>query len=255
MRKVLLGAAAAMAIVAPGVASADTSGNVAFSYNSLDDDNDGSKEDYLALSGAVVTNLSGNWNLQFDAEMGDMNHSDHTDTFATATAQAFWRDDMWAFGGFAGFTSDETNGYILGADASVYLDRFSLSGTAFFGGDREDSDDEITGAGVSGSFFLSDNFSLGADVSWYEFDFGGGNDQDGTVYGVNAEYQFAGSAWSIFGGYHTSDEDYFGTDKEVDSFSIGGRYNFGTGSLIERDRSGASMLGASQLPREQIFGW
>lgn len=253
-KRLLAGAAATAALMTPSLAAADTSGNVAFSYNTLDDDNDSNKEDYLALSGAVATSLGGSWNLQFDAELDDMNLSGQTVTFATATAHAFTRNDSYAFGGFAGFTSGETNGYILGAEGSLYLGRFSLAGSAFFGGDREDSDIEIAGFGAAGTFFLTDTFSLGADANWYEFEFGGSS-QDGTIYGINAEYQFASSGFSAFGGYHVSDEDYFGTDKEVTSFTIGGRYNFGTSTLLERDRNGASMPGASQLGRTQVFSW
>lgn len=255
MKKVLLGAAAALAVIAPGAAAADTSGWVGFSYNTLDDDNDGSKEDYLDLSGSVVTNLGGNWNLQFDGSMQDMNHDSHTDSHGTAVAHVFMRNDGYAFGGFGGFTTGEQDGYLLGAEGALYLDRFTLAGSAYFGGDRQYSDEENSGLQASGTYFWSDNFSIGADVSYYSFDFsGGGNEQDGTIYGVNAEYQFA-NGFSIFGGWHTSDEDYFGADKQTDSFSIGGRYNFGTGSLIERDRSGASMPGANSLQRAQPFAW
>jgi hypothetical protein len=256
MKKILLGAVAAAAVLMPNVASADTNGHVAFSYNTLDDDNDSFKEDYLALGGAVAGSIGGSWNLQFDAEYGDMNHSGHTDNFTTVTAHLFSRNDAYAFGGFAGFTNDEIAGYVVGAEGAVYFGNFTLAGSALIGGDREDSDIEISNFGAAGTFFLNDNLSIGADANRYEFDFGGaGNSQDGTIYGLNAEYQFAGTGFSIFGGYHASDEDYFGTDKEANSVTIGGRYNFGTGSLLERDRSGASMLGASQMPRSQIFAW
>ena len=96
MKKILMGAAAALAIAAPGIASADTTGNFAFSYNTLDDDNDGFKEDYLSLSGAVATDLNNGWTLQFDADLGDMNHDVHTDNFSTATVHAFTPNDSYA---------------------------------------------------------------------------------------------------------------------------------------------------------------
>lgn len=253
MNKLLLGAAAAAALITPSVASADTNGYVAFSYNSLDDDFDSFKEDYLALGGGVVTTVSGSWNLQFDADVGDMNHGDHTDTFNTATVHIFTRNDSYAFGGFAGFTSDEATGWIVGAEGAAYFDRFSLAGSVLIGAGRE-SDDEIFNIGGAGTFFITDNFSVGVDANWYEFDFSGSS-QDGTIYGVNGEYQFAGTGFSVFAGYHASDEDYFGFDKENNTFTIGGRYNFDTPSLLARDRSGASMLGASQMTRTQIFAW
>lgn len=253
MKNVLLGAAAALVIAAPGVAAADTSGLVGLSYNTLDDDLDGDKEDYLDLSGSVVTTLNGDLKLQFDGSIQDMGHGDHTDTHGTAVAHVFMRNHDFAFGGFGGLTTGESDGYVIGAEGALYLDRLTLAGSAFFGGDREYEDDEKSGVHAAGTYFFSDNFSVGADVSYYDFDYGGGQ-QDGTIYGINAEYQFANGV-SVFGGWHTSDEDYYGSDKEVDSFSIGLRYNFGTGSLIARDRDGASMLGASSLQRAQPFSW
>ena len=253
LKKVLVGAAAVAALMTPSLAAADTSGYASFSINSLDDDNDGNKEDYLEFNGAVVGSLGGSWNVQFDASAQDMGHSNHTDNMSTTIVHAFWRGESFAFGGFGGVTTGEIDGPLLGAEAALYLDRFSLAGSAFFGGDRESGDDPITGYGAAGTFFLSDNFSLGADVNYYEFYENVA--QDGTIYGVNAEYQFGGGPFSIYGGYHISDEDYFGTDKEVTSFTLGGRLNFGTSTLLERDRSGASMPGASQLSRAQVFGW
>ncbi|MGH6951856.1 MAG: hypothetical protein ACREH4_13370, partial [Vitreimonas sp.] len=125
MRKVLFGAAAALAITAPGMAAADTSGYASFSYNTLDDDNDGDKEDYLELNGAVVGSLGGSWNVQFDASAQDMGHSSHTDNMSTAIVHAFWRGESFAFGGFGGVTTGEIDGSVLGAEAALYLDRFS----------------------------------------------------------------------------------------------------------------------------------
>lgn len=255
MKKFMLGAAAALALAAPGVALADTSGSVDFSFNTLDDDTDSAKEDYITLGGSVATELNNGWWLEFDAAVGDMNHSGHTDAFSGTVAHLFTRNDSYAFGGFAGYTSWETNGWFIGAEGELYLGRFTLDGNALIGSNREDSQEQMS-VGAGGTYFFTDNFSAGADVNWFEWDFGGsGNTQDGTVYGVNAEYRFTGSGFSVFGGYHTGDLDNFGTSSDVDSFTIGLRFNFGTGSLIEADRSGASMNGGEQLLRDQIFSW
>jgi hypothetical protein len=254
MRKILLGAAAAMAVVAPAAAQAqDTNGYVSFSYNTLDDDNDGAKEDYIELNGAVATGLGGSWNLQFDASAAEMNHESHSDHMTTVIAHAFMRTESYALGGFGGFTNGNSDNYVLGAEGALYLGQFSLNGSAWFGGDRQYDDEEHSGVSAVGTLFISDHFSVGADVNYYEFDFGGGSSEDGTIYGVNAEYQFA-NGFSLFGGFHSSDEDNFGADRQVDTFSIGGRFNFGTASLIERDRNGASMIGPN-LARTQVSSW
>lgn len=251
LKKVLVGAVAAAAMMTPGLAAADTTGHVGFSINTLDDDNDDAKEDYIELNGAVVGSLGGSWNMQFDAASQNMNHDGHTDDMSTATVHAFSRSEGFAFGGFAGLTGGDSSALFIGAEGALYLDRFSLAGAALVGEDREEGD-EVNGLSGAGTFFVSDNLSLGADVSYYSmFD----GDEDGTIYGVNAEYQFGGSPFSIFGGYHMSDLENFGSDREVDTFTIGGRFNFGTSTLLERDRNGASMPGASMFNRAQVFGW
>lgn len=256
MNKVFLGAAAAIALVAPGVASADTSGYVGFGYNTLDDSGDSNKNDYIELGGALVTDLNNGWNLQFDSTSANMNHDSHSDDMSATTVHMFKRSDSHAFGGFAGLTGGEIDALVVGAEGAIYLDRFTLSGSGAYLFDREDSDTTGTRFGVAGDWFVHDNLSVGVDIGAFDWDFGS-FEQDGTTYGVNAEYQFAGSAVSVFGGWHQSDYDEsFGGSADVDTFSLGLRYNLGTRSLIERDRSGASMRGGgSELVRDQVMTW
>lgn len=257
MKRLVLGAAAAMALVAPGAALADTSGYVGFGYNTLDDDNDSDKNDYIELGGAIVTDLNNGWNLQFDSATANMNHDSHNDDMNAATVHMFKRTDGHAFGGFAGLTGGEIDALVVGAEGALYLDRFTLSGSGAYLFDREDSNTSGTRFGVAGDWFVNDNFSVGVDVGAFDWDFGF-NEQDGTTYGVNAEYQFAGSAMSVFGGWHQSDYDetFSSGSINVDTFSIGLRFNIGTSSLIERDRSGASMRGGgSELVRDQVISW
>ena len=140
---------------------------------------------------------------------------------STTIVHAFRRGESFAFGGFGGVTTGEIDGPVPRRRSRALSRSLQSRRLGLLGGDREEGDDPITGYGAAGTFFLSDNFSLGADVNYYEFY---ENDaQDGTIYGVNAEYQFGGGPFSIYGGYHISDEDYFGTDKEVNSFTLGGR--------------------------------
>jgi hypothetical protein len=252
MKKLLLGAVAAAAVVMPNAALADTNGHVAFSYNTLDTENDPDKEDYLAFEGAVATSLGGHWNLQFDAGTADMGHGDHTDGFSSAAAHLFARGDSHAFGGFAGYYTSDTL-WFAGGEAAFYLGRVTLSADALYGFGREDDDQTLTNFGAAATFFVTDNFSVGVDGSWTESD--NGSDEEVSAYGVNAEYQFAGSGFSLFGGYRLGDHDEGGGgDGETDSFTIGGRYNFGTATLFERDRSGASMQGGADLRFAGIAG-
>ena len=64
---------------------------------------------------------------------------------------------------------------------------------------------------------------------------------------VDGEYQFAGTPWSLTGGYsHAKIDD---ADLDVDTFTIGVRYSFG-GDLKARDRSGVFLgfVGAAVQP-------
>ena len=56
--------------------------------------------------------------------------------------------------------------------------------------------------------------------------------------GVGAEYEFAGTPFSLTGGYERTTLDDF--DVDADTFQIGLRYSFG-GGLQARDRAGANL--------------
>jgi len=235
MKKYLLGAAAALAIVAPGVASAQ-SGYVDLGYSTTEiGPND---IETTALGGAYTWGGDGTIGFQVDGVVGmhEYDGGPDVDTYNLGF-HAFARNTGHLIGGFVNFGGTDFGGgfdydyYTLGAEGALYMSRTTLNGTLSWS-DSEDLDSSLTALDLGITHFVTDNFSIGGNVGFGEIDGG----SDFTTLGVGGEYQFASFPISLYGGYSTTDFD--GTD--ADTLSLRVRYNFG-GTLFDRDRSGASL--------------
>jgi hypothetical protein len=235
MKKYLLGAAAALALAAPGVASAQ-SGYVDLGYTNTDPGG-GVDGDTWALGGAYAWGGDGTVGFQLDGVIAnhDFGGGD-VDTFNFG-GHAFVRNSSHLIGGFLNVGSADFGGgfdydyWTIGAEGAYYFQRTTLNGVLSYS-DSDDLNAELTAADVGLVHFVTDNFSIGGNLGYGDIDGGG----DFTSFGVGAEYQFAQMPVSLYGGWTTTDFDGF----DVDAFTIGARWNFG-GSLVERDRSGASL--------------
>lgn len=233
MKKYLLGAAAALAIAAPGVASAQ-SGYVDLGYSTTEV---GSADvDTTTLGGAYAWGGNGSLGFQVDGLIGSHEYDSggDADTYNLG-GHLFTRNDNYLLGGFASvgmadFGSFDYDYYTVGVEGSYYLSRTSLNGALSYS-DANDLNTDATLLDLGATHFVTDNFSFGGTVGFGEL-----ADLDYVGYGVNAEYQFSGVPISIYGGYNNNDYDSF----DSETLSIGVRWNFG-GSLLERDRSGASL--------------
>jgi hypothetical protein len=234
MKKFLLGAAAALAFAAPGVASAQ-SGYVDLGYASAEGEVLGvdTEGDGWQLGGAAA------WtNFQLD---GVFSNSDDTSSYLLG-GHLFARNESHLFGGFANYGSVDPDGgvdydaWTLGLEGQWYADRTTFDGVLSYS-DAEDLDTTFTALDLGATHFVSDNFSFGGKVGFGQLDIAG-TDVDTLSYGIGAEWQFASAPISIFGGWdHLSLDD---IDTEQDTLSVGVRYSWG-GSLFERNRSGASL--------------
>ena len=110
----------------------------------------------------------------------------------------------------------------------------------------DDIDAEFTGLDLGATHFLTDNFSFGGNVGFGNIE-GSGVDADTSTYGLGAEYQFASAPISIFGGWQHIELD--DADADADTLGLGVRYNFGGTTLLERNRSGASLSRGGGLGR------
>lgn len=234
MKKYLLGAAAALAMAMPGVASAQ-SGYIDLSYANTDFSG-GGDADTWTFGGAAAWGGDGTVGFQLDGVFGnhDFGPGD-VETYAIG-AHVFTRSTNYLIGGLVNFGNTDFGGpfdydyWTIGAEGAIYLTRSTFSGVLSYS-DSDDLSIDLTALDLGLTHFVTDNFSFGGTVG-----FGEVGSTDFYSIGIGSEYQFASLPVSIYGGYLYTDFDGF----DANALSIGVRYNWG-GSLFARDRSGASL--------------
>jgi hypothetical protein len=232
MRKLFLGAAAAMALATPGVASA-ANGYVGLDYVNTDTDG-GDSEDNVGVSGSAVVTP----NIALDAGFID---GDDADSWGAA-GHLFMNNSSHLLGAFVGFSdSDDSTTWGGGVEGQLYMNNFTLAGAVGFSTD-DDNDTDRWGVDAQARYFISENFRLQGLVGWQNVDAGGAED-DLLRLGVGGEYLFAFAPVSVGLAYTNSQLDEADVDSDAISATV--RYNFGGGSLLDRDRSGGGLAGLS----------
>ena len=244
MRSLIIGAAAFLAVAAPGAAMAQT-GYVDASYSNSSVDTGGGDNDAdgWAAGGAVAFDAYA-LGFQLDASVGstEPDVGDNTDEWNVG-GHVFTRNATYLVGGFVNFGNidagggDDSDYWTVGAEGQYYLDRTTLDASVSYT-DAEDADLNITAVDLGATYFFTDNFSVDGGVGFANVEAGAGDDVDSISAGVGAEYQFAALPISVFGGYAHSEVD--DLDLDSDTLSVGVRYNWG-GTLFDRNRSGASL--------------
>ena len=243
MKKYFLGAAAALALAAPGIASAETTAEVGVTLGNIDF-GAGGDADTLGINGAFSHETGNGLTIQFDGS--------HTRLDAGAdlgvgnvSASLGMRNEGHAFYGFLGMSDvDAFSSTNLGVGGQLFLDRFTLNGS--YGHAEIDTVNvDFDSLHIDGTYFFTDNFGVGAELGQSEIDAGGGDEW--TTLGVNGVYRFNGSPFAINAAYRNLDFDLGG---EAEVLRIGFTYNIGTSSELERSRSGASFNGARVLAED-----
>lgn len=231
MRSLIFGAAALLAVAMPGMAAAQ-SGYAGVTWANVDADGADSTDAY-GVEGAVAFQGSSSISFEVDAAWVD---SDDTDSVASIAGHVFTRNDQYLFGGFVGVTDNDDAGttWTAGLEANKYFQNWTLAGAVAYAS-NDDNDVDAWGVNVQGRYFVNDNLRLQANAGWASVDAGAGDD-DGTLLGVGAEYQFNAVPISIAAGYNHLDTD----AGDANAWTLAVRYNFGGGTLRDRDRSGAS---------------
>jgi hypothetical protein len=159
--------------------------------------------------GAVVLPLNETFSWQFDGDVAvtDIDGAED-ETAVSGTAHLYKGAEANKVGGFVGFTTAD--------------------------------DFDVWNVGAEGQLFL-DNVNLGGAVGYFNVD---DLEVDG-VGSLGAEYQLSNAPLSVFGGYSRMDiED---ADLEADTITLGVAYSFGSATLKDRERSGASLNGLGGL--------
>ncbi len=237
MRNWIIGAAALLAVAAPGVAAAQT-GYVGAVY--ADSETNNFDSEAYGVEGAVAFSGSGSIVFEVNASILD---SDDSDTGTAVTGHVYSRNDSHLFGGFVGIAdANDSTTWTAGLEASKFYDRWTLAGAVAYG-NNDDANVDGYGVNVEARVFPTDNFRLSGNIGWANVDAGAADD-DAFTYGVGGEYQFAALPISIAAGYNRTEFD--NSNVESDAVTVAVRYNWG-GSLFDRDRNGASQASIAGL--------
>jgi opacity protein-like surface antigen len=200
----------------------------------------------FGVHGALYTPIRDDLGAQLNFGYAD---ADEADGSLSGSAALVTNLDGGRIAGFVGATevADETM-MAYGLQGDLHLTDITLTGGATFATiDEFDTDLWLLSGG--GRYFVSDTFRIDAGVGYASGDVGGTEAEVWTG-GVGAEVQFNGPL-SLFGGYNRIDVR--DIDAAADTVSIGVRYNFGGGTLRDRDRTGAAFGGVSDVARIAAF--
>jgi len=239
MKRILLGAAAAAAMIVPGSALADTSGSITAMVEANDFDYSTNSEFVgYNLGGALVHTMSNGLTLQADGRTTLQDWDCCSGYYSQGYAAAHLSTDMggWDLGGFLGMVNYYGDGGILiGAEARTMFGNFALDGSVAntdFGDNGYDGQAYRAG----GAFFISPNLAVTGGASFTSIN--SGQDYDITELSLGGAYQFANNV-ELFGGYTNTDADRsISTDYEGDTFQLGVRLNLNGGTLQENAADG-----------------
>lgn len=217
---------------------------------------EGESDTVWAAGGAVRLNMpmDERWNLQGDATIDYIASGSDIES-ATSYGGAlhlYWRDPgAYAVGAFATLSeirqdSDATT-WTVGPEAQVYLDNVTFYGQVYFGQMNLVDDLDVFGLRGVVRYFAQPNLRFDAELGYRKTSWDGFVDLDVETVSaaLQANYRFEGSPMTVFGRYQYEDAtmSVSGTDDNTNShkFLVGLRASFGTGTLLEEDRYGATM--------------
>lgn len=248
VKKTLLATAFAVVAFAAAPAFAEPAGYIGFGASQANVKAMGVKDDgnTITVDGAVALPVSQSLFVQVDANIQDV----EGDTVGGANVHLGNRFSNGLVAGFVGAANaNDSAAYSAGVEGQVYpMDNATLAGTLGYT-NIDELDTNFWLANVEGRYFVQDNFRLNANVGYVNADTPLGKG-DGWDAGLGAEYQIANTPLSFFGGYTYLKSD--DADLTANVWSLGFRMNF-SGSLKDRDRSGASLTGTSSVATGLLF--
>ncbi|MBL8546243.1 MAG: hypothetical protein JNL81_07250 [Hyphomonadaceae bacterium] len=237
MRKLtLLAAAAALMTATPAAAE----GYLGVQYNDVDEEVFGldvENESWKA-EGAWGWN-NGNWGAQVGAAFGSVDTSGGDEDYTTLEGHLYWQSGSWRVGGFAtnwDFASQQENAY--GVEGMYdFGEQWNVSASYAVGDSDVITDLDTTYALLGGNFYLTPDVRFGVNIGQGEIESTGGT-ADLESYGLNTEFKLWSAPVSVTLAY-----DHFETDDPApftfgsDVVQVGARWNFGGGTLRERNNA------------------
>lgn len=232
----LAATAAAAAMIAP---TASAHGYLGASYGNIDANT--GEADALQVEGAFGWN-NGSWGTQFDASIGQLDGDTADGDSYAIGGHVYWGNENWRIGGVVGTTNVDDGGSDLSETAYGFEGSLNLGDSAvalasttwgtfdFFGTDIDtwNLDGRI-------NLYSSANFRIGATYGIGNLE-AGGFDGDTSTYGVDAEFApFSAPVSFTVGWLRFEDDDFLGF--ATDTVSAGVRWNFGGGTLRDRDNA------------------
>jgi hypothetical protein len=250
MRKLLWGAAAALAISAPGVAHADTTGHIDLGWENTGLSHNYGNYNSYAIGGAVQTDVTPGWTVQLDGntmiQQWDHSSADYSHGYAALHADTTLDTfDLGAFVGLQNWYGD--GGALVGVEGRTAFDNISLQGSVGYTDFRHYGRFSAWDARIAGNYFLQPNWAINAAIAgtWFNQS---GYDTDMTEYSLGTTYQFSHCPMSVSLDYTFSNNDPKGYTKyDGNTVMLGLHWNFGGGTLQDRTNHGASWSGAQAL--------
>jgi opacity protein-like surface antigen len=189
------------------------------------------------------------WNIQIDGTYDRVWDSFNRTDGIGGAVHAYYRDpNLFAAGLFAsikdfGGDIEGVYDYAGGPEAQVYFGNLTLYGQAYYGKDHVgDFIDDLDEWGVRGvaRYFVRKNLRLDAEIAYNVTD-AGSVSFDTVGMSVQAMYRFDATPWSVFGRYQFDRLTIESNDIDTNKFLIGIRASFGSDSLFDEDRNGATM--------------
>lgn len=256
----------------PVFAGIDAFASISAGYNwgRLESFGSGTSADGLELSarGTFAAPITSTFGVQVDGQYERSAYDISNQTLKKNTGEvaghAFWRDSNLGLLGLIGqASSTETNfglfsdrRYFLGAEGQYYFGNFTLYGQAAYeNGNFGVPFSSLNGIKVDGfvgaaqlRYFMTPDLMIAAKGGYENLrtsDFGFSYNIRHTAWlaGAKIENRFTGTPFSVF-----AEADYRGGDYNISAAKehetravVGMKINFGSSSLIERDRAGASL--------------
>jgi hypothetical protein len=237
-----LAAAAAMMAASPAAAQG---GYVGAQYSSGESNIIIGSDDSEGWQGEGAVGFGGaGWGAQIDGSFGntEFDGGGDGDTYSLG-GHLWWSSGGWRLGGVittsnadfgGGFDFEETSYGIEGTydiGASAVLISSLTTGSGDIGGVV---DYDTFNWDLGANFYASPNMRFGGFFGIGNVDLSG-TEADSSSFGVHGEFQPWSAPVSITVGYNSFQIDDF--DVDTDAFQIGARWNFGGGTLRDRDNS------------------